>query len=72
MSDLPSPVASTMTFDPPLQLGGGFSVRAHFASLAMQGLLSSSSHYPDANGTAERAIRYADALLKALEEKSNG
>ena len=47
-----------------------FTVRDRFAGLIMQGLLSSHQCYPlgcsfDEDDTAERAYRYADAMLKA-------
>lgn len=51
----------------------GLTKREYFAGLAMQGLLSNDEHikeeksYPDI--TADLAIQYADALLKALEEQ---
>ena len=39
--------------------------KQRFAGLAMQGLLS---HYGDSDPYCSTAIKYADALLKALEE----
>ena len=47
------------------EYGEGLTKREHFAGLAMQGLLS---HYGDSDPYCSTAIKYADALLKALEE----
>lgn len=59
----------------------GLTKREHFASMAMQGLLSGSGHIPGVTRSmdmrpgvapelviAEFALSYADALLKALDD----
>jgi len=43
------------------------SIRQEFAKAAMQGLLS--RHPQGYETTAEVAVKYADALLEALEDK---
>lgn len=56
-----------------MTITGGLTKREYFAALAMQGLLSSETHYPDRQANAKRAVEFADALLTELEkEKSDG
>lgn len=43
--------------------------RYQFAGMAMQGLLADSKYNANAYETAEDSIKFADALLKQLEEK---
>lgn len=45
----------------------GLTKREHFAGLAMQGIISKGHHCTD-TVVADEALRYADALLKALGE----
>lgn len=52
---------------------GGLTKLEYFAAMAMQGLLSTEgSYFPDNQSTgdlvAEAAVKYADALIKALNE----
>jgi len=48
----------------------GMSRREYFAGQALSGLLASEASYPDSRSTAERAVRYSDALLIALASKA--
>ena len=51
---------------------GGLTKLEHFAGLAMQGILSNSRIGDHHSGqAAERAVKYAKALLKQLEGESN-
>lgn len=43
-------------------------LRTYFAAMAMQGLIS--ARYSDAEGNVRHAVFQADALLKALETKT--
>jgi hypothetical protein len=45
----------------------GLTKREHFAGLAMQGILSYHTGIT-CSGAAEKAVAYADALLKELEK----
>lgn len=54
-------------------LDGGLTKREYFAAMAMQGLLSTNgSYFPDTQFvgelTAKASVKYADALIKALNE----
>jgi hypothetical protein len=54
----------------------GLTKREHFASLAMQGLIAhNASFFPDYQDTgklaAAAALKYADALIAALNEGTN-
>lgn len=53
----------------PEELPRGLTKREYFAGLAMQGFMSYefAAHAQDADGVAKSAVKYADALLKALE-----
>lgn len=58
---------------PPEQFGG-LTKRELFAAMAMQGLLATNgSHFPDSQNfgelTAIASVKYAEALIKALNEK---
>lgn len=60
--------------DPEFALRGGLTKREYFVAMAMQGLLSyKASYFPEEHGNGESlakaAVRYADEVLKALEEK---
>lgn len=47
----------------------GMTKREYFAGLAMQRLIVR-SNYDDYESVAKMSIKYADALLKALEQKT--
>lgn len=47
----------------------GLTKREYFAGLAMQGLAPAFYHDPE--HCANRAVKYADALLEALEHKND-
>lgn len=55
--------------------GEGLTKREHFATMAMQGLLSginaaTDDHHWDSADFANEAVRLSDALLAALEKQS--
>jgi len=51
----------------------GLTIRQHFAAMAMQGFLASceGDSVPDRAVVARHSIRYADALIKELNETPN-
>ena len=54
------------------QASQGMTLREHFAGLAMQGLLAANDLTPGGRyyeNMAEDAVKFTDALLKALEVK---
>ena len=62
---------STNPYDPAFPSADevGLSVREYFAGLALQGLLASSrATRRQPRAAAEEALRYADALVRALNE----
>lgn len=48
----------------------GLTIRQHFAALALLGILSRQG-WPMEDNTAEMAVKYADALIKKLNETPN-
>ena len=49
---------------------GGMTLRDYFAAKAIQGILASfTSTMPEIDATAKAAYKYADAMLKARENK---
>ncbi len=56
------------------EYNSGLTIRQYFASKAMQGCIASSSEmsaWPKKEEVAEQARRYADALIKELNETPN-
>lgn len=52
----------------------GITLRQHFAAKAMQGCIASSSgliQWPNKDEIAAKAVEYADALIKKLNETKN-
>lgn len=51
----------------------GLTKREYFAAMALQGYLASydESHEPTTRSAAEHAVEYADALILALNKKSD-
>ena len=70
--DLVFPILDVTPQGAPFSVNTGLSKRELFAAMAMQGLVSTLSTGAHKNGmfdaTAETAVRYADALMAALEE----
>lgn len=49
---------------------GGITKREYFAVLAMQGNLAACTNsYPDPETLAEKSVKYADALIAALNKQ---
>lgn len=60
---------ATLEVTPGMEFVRFMTVRAHFAGLAMQGIIASySAMTPPRKQTARQAVQFADALLAALEE----
>lgn len=69
LEDLKEAMSAVKKSNTPQLSFGGLTKREYYAGLAMQRLIIR-SNYDDYESTAKMAIQYADALLKALEQKT--
>lgn len=64
------PVSDTVHANGQVQYGAnGLTVRAHFAAMAMQGMLADSTRNGVWHEYAENSVKFADALIAALNKE---